>query len=86
MQQVNHKEYEKELQKCKKCGECKGVITEDEEDIYIACLCEGVLCRKCEKTMVHKPISNYFDEQNNQIIHIPSFSPCLCAGCGGSKK
>ena len=40
--------------------------------------------QKCEKTMVHKPISNYFDEQSGKIIHVPSFSPCLCAGCGSS--
>jgi len=86
---------EKKMVKCEICGEYKGEIKEkdlnwedtffkeeaEKSDKYLtaSCLCEGVLCLKCRKNKIHRPISNSYDPESNRIEHWPSFSgmvPC----------
>jgi len=81
--------------KCEVCGEYKGrVMKKDlswegsynnaeaeksEEYLGISCLCDGILCPKCKKNKIHRPISNSYDEKSNSIGHWPWFSgmrPC----------
>lgn len=73
----------KGLRKCGECGEYKGqMIEKDEELITISCLCEGILCTKCRKNKVHRPISNYYDKESNSIWHVPYFVAQFgCAEC-----
>jgi len=85
----------KGLHKCEQCGEYKGEVMEkdlnwegsfhkeraekSEEYLGVSCLCDGILCSKCKKNKIHRPISNSYDPESNTIGHWPSFSgmrPC----------
>lgn len=74
----------KGLFKCKKCGEYKGAVTEEGEDVMVSCLCDGILCPKCKKNKIHRPISNSYDPETNDIVHYPYFSGMM--GCGECRK
>lgn len=53
-----------------------------EELIGVTCLCDGILCPKCKKNKIHRPISNSYDEESNQIWHNSSFSGMMpCGEC-----
>ncbi len=80
------------LTRCPVCGEYRGSIlvryldwneppdaSELDEEIDVTCLCEGILCRRCEKNKIHRPISNSYDPETGTIRHHPWFSylkPC----------
>ncbi len=91
------------LYKCEKCGEYKGRVKEKDlnwEDTYfkedaekseeclgVTCLCEGILCPKCKKNKIHRPISNSYDKETNTIWHSPWFSGMkVCDECRERKK
>jgi len=90
----------KGLYRCEKCGEYKGVVKakdldwdyyfdkpameEKEEDIIASCLCDGILCPKCKKNKVRRPISNHYDIESNTIDHSPWFMGMM--GCGECRK
>lgn len=83
------------LYKCKKCGEYKGSVMEkdlnwngsfhkteaekSEEYLTASCLCDGILCPICKKNKIHRPISNSYDEKDNDILHHPYFTGMM--GC-----
>lgn len=88
------------LRRCKKCGEYKGRVREKdlpEPDLEIGfetqngegyfavlCLCDGILCPRCHKNKIHKPISNSYDPETNQVWHWPYFTGTM--GCGVEER
>lgn len=91
------------LVKCEVCGEYGGQVMEkdldwegsfdkedadkSEEHLTISCLCDGILCRICKTNKIHRPISNYYDEESNSIWHIPYFGATVgCAECRDRKR
>jgi len=92
----------KGLYKCKKCGEYKGSVKEkdlnwdgsfhketkegSEECLTVSCLCDGILCQKCKKNKIHRPISNSYEVATNEIWHHPYFSGMMsCEECRKSQ-
>lgn len=97
------KKVPEELHKCEKCGEYKGKVKKkdlnwdnsfnkeeaekSEEYLTVSCLCDGILCPKCKKSKIHKPISNSYDEESNTIEHWPWFTGMRpCNECGEKNK
>ena len=73
------------LTRCPVCGEYRGSTlaqhltwneplgsSELNEVIEVRCICGGGPCRRCGK-MMRRPISDYYDERTNSIIHVPYF-------------
>jgi len=85
------------LHKCETCGEYKGEVMEKdlspldklgyetkggEGYLEVSCLCDGILCHKCKKNKIHRPISNSYDEEDNDILHHPYLSGMIpCSEC-----
>ncbi len=79
------------LVKCPVCSEYKGKTKaknlnwdypsgiDPNQIISISCLCDGIICPKCNITKIHKPISNQYDQETNSIWHSPWFA--AQAGC-----
>jgi len=76
------------LYKCGQCGGYKGkVIDKDEECLTVSCLCDGILCPKCKKNKIHRPISNLYDSDTNTISHAPYFTGVMgCYECKEKNK
>jgi hypothetical protein len=81
------------LTRCETCGELKGELLdsedEDEDDpVWIMeCLCDGVVCTNCGKGRMHRPLSNFYDEEAGHPWHVPAFAhlkPCGRCGASGS--
>ena len=52
------------------------------QHLTVSCLCDGILCSKCKKNKIHRPISNYYDPKENRIWHVPYFGGMIpCAEC-----
>jgi hypothetical protein len=50
-----------------------------------SCLCDGLVCDKCGKGHIHRPISNYYDEASSHLVHVPYFAYLRpCPECGGN--
>ena len=96
-------ENSKGLIKCGVCGEYNGEIIkkyldwgndffnnspeEGEKTISVTCLCNGILCKKCKKNKIHRPVSNSYIESSNSIIHWPWFTGMMeCDACRDSKN
>ena len=88
----------KGLYKCEKCGEYKGktkakylnlegpIIREPETEITVSCLCDGILCPKCKKNKIHRPVSNSYYVEDNIIEHWPWFTGMMsCYECRKKK-
>lgn len=96
-EQMNSHKIPKGLHKCQRCGEYKGQGREKDlfppdrlgyetkgglGYFEVSCLCDGILCPKCKKNKIHRPISNYYDEESNSIWHVPHFVGQFgCAKC-----
>lgn len=64
----------KTLNRCKDCGQLKNE--------KLLCICSGIICHKCKKNKMRKPISNYYDEKEGKIYHVPwSRGIFPCAEC-----
>jgi hypothetical protein len=75
------------LHKCEVCGEYKGRLKKSDKYLTVYCLCDGILCCKCKRNKIHRPISNYYDEANNKIWHSPWFSYMkFCDECKNKKE
>lgn len=89
------------LVKCEVCGEYKGNVKEKdlnweghalradkrESDaiLSVSCLCDGVLCPRCKRNKMRRPISNSYDETTNQVWHTPVFIGMAgCSQCRNS--
>lgn len=90
------------LYKCEECGEYEGEVKEKDLSFHdrlgyetpdgdgfikVSCLCDGILCHRCKKNKIHRPLSNSYDEKNNDIVHHPYLSGLTsCAECKENKK
>ena len=55
--------------------------------IGVSCLCNGILCGRCKKNKVHRPISNSYEEDTNTIGHWPYFTGMMpCRECRAKEK
>ncbi len=68
------------LRRCRQCGELYGRTYYGTpydriflEAVTVTCLCKGIVCHWCKKNAIHRPISNYFDEETGTIWHVPHF-------------
>lgn len=41
-----------------------------EEYLTVSCFRDGILCPKCKKNKIHRPVSNSYDEESNTIEHL----------------
>jgi len=88
------------LTRCPVCGEYRGYTlarhlqwnepldASERDDVFeVKCICEGISCRRCGK-MMHRPISNYYDERTNSVWHVPYFvgMVSLCRECRSRKR
>jgi hypothetical protein len=75
------------LRRCPQCGEFKGEALVDDVwqgRVYVpvSCLCGGIVCGNCRERVIHRPISNYFDEQAGTVWHVPWFAYMVaCRRC-----
>lgn len=93
----------KGLIKCEVCGQYKGrgmrrdlncgdhnnkeEHERSTEYFEVSCLCDGILCRKCMKEKINRPISNSYFEESNEVWHWPWFQGMkLCRECKKSSK
>jgi len=47
--------------------------------VTLSCLCWGILCGRCKKNRVYRPISNTYNPESNRLEHVPWFGgmmPC----------
>lgn len=79
------------FERCQVCGEFNGTTLakyldwsgshqpDDEKELSVSCLCKGILCKKCKRNKIHRPISNSYDPDTNRIWHWAYFmglAPC----------
>lgn len=83
------------LVKCAVCGEYRGtakmkelnrgsLLEEEQSDdiVTFSCLCQGILCPRCKRNRIHRPISNTYSPETNSMMHYPYFSGMMgCAEC-----
>ena len=82
------------LFRCEECGEWTGIAnrrllssdqrTEHDSFTAVLCRCDGPLCRRCGRNRIHRPISNFFDGEDDSIWHVPYFAGLApCGECRG---
>jgi hypothetical protein len=50
--------------------------------ISVTCLCHGIPCPRCKMRLIHRPISNTYYPDVNEVWHSPYFSALAgCAEC-----
>lgn len=59
-------------------------VEESQKILTVSCLCDGILCPKCQKNKIHRPVSNSYDLETNTIEHWPWFTGM--AGCEECRK
>ena len=79
------------LRRCVTCGELSGTfLYADRWDdkpypTTVLCLCDGIVCPKCKMGSIHRPISEYYNELTQRVIHVPWFGYLsTCAACRSS--
>ena len=75
-----------ELNRCPRCREFRGetaeITSSMKERLTVSRLCERIVCRRCGRNSQHRPISNYYDEGRDTIIHVPYFAAMFgCREC-----
>jgi ribosomal protein S14 len=68
------------LTRCDRCGELKGTFLyaawydPEPRPTPVRCVCDGIECRVCgRRAAVHRPLSNYYVEDQGVVIHVPYF-------------
>jgi hypothetical protein len=91
------------LVRCDTCGECTGITCEkylsQRPDIFddptydpdrrvkALCRCHGPFCRICGVNRIPRPIAGHYNEQVNQILHVPHFAAARpCETCASRKQ
>jgi len=74
------------LLRCPQCGELEGeALTHDWDGwsyMPVSCLCDGIVCRYCRHGAIHRPISNFYDEETGNVWHVPWFGfELACRRC-----
>jgi|HubBroStandDraft_5_1064220.scaffolds.fasta_scaffold627136_1 hypothetical protein len=83
--------------RCEVCGEFNGTTDASNLSwadawpqtgpITVTCICYGILCRRCEKTKIHRPISNTYYPESNEVWHHPYFEGLdPCGNCHRDEK
>jgi hypothetical protein len=78
--------------RCKDCGEFNGSTNaanlswgdhfHPAGQISVTCLCHGVICPCCKGTLIHRPVSNTYYPEANEVWHWPYFAGLAgCAKC-----
>ena len=77
--------------RCNVCGEFNGSTDAKNlsgknysrrEKVSVTCLCHGVLCPRCKTTLIHRPVSNTYYPDGNEVWHWPYFAALAgCAEC-----
>lgn len=89
------------LSRCPICAEYRGVMAlgylhNFSSSIYryenpstpltVQCICDGILCRTCNKNRIHRPLSNSWEERGG-FGHMPYFAAMIpCKDCRAEKK
>jgi hypothetical protein len=88
------------LARCPVCNEYKGVVAlrdvpdprglnQDENPdtpLRMQCICDGILCPRCQINKFHRPISNVWNERGG-FGHIPYFRAWFpCDECNAKKQ
>jgi len=49
-----------------------------EKPLTISCICDGIPCRRCKKNLIHRPISDQWDEHNGfrHNSYLAGLFPC----------
>ena len=64
------------LRRCAQCGEFRA------DEHRILCVCNGRCCERCGERKMHRPVSDYYDEWDGHLWHVPWFcTPRLCRDC-----
>jgi hypothetical protein len=84
------------LVRCPVCHEYHGAVRNsdlppssqrEEAVVVVLCICNGIPCRTCGESRIHRPISNYWDEARGALIHCPWFSAQVsCDTCSTQHK
>jgi hypothetical protein len=77
------------LYRCENCGAIRGVTRVRAYDgihmveLKSVCFCEGLVCRKCGRRRIRRPITDYYDPADGRWIHVPYFAAQfgLCRKC-----
>ena len=80
------------FERCIVCGEFNGTTEARHLDwegslappppdrpVSVTCLCHGIPCSRCNTHLIHRPISNSYDEGTNTIGHwfyLSGLAPC----------
>ena len=87
----------KGLRRCSRCGEYRGYVEPEDlpaghdwfktmcagRPVEVLCICEGKRCRVCGKKKIHRICSNYYDEKDGCLWHVPGFIAwsLTCSDC-----
>lgn len=79
-------EIPKGLEKCSNCGLYWGYCVDPSPYnnnlvVFVICHCRQASCTRCGKLLKFQPISNYYNEKDGQIWHVPWFGG-VCFNCG----
>lgn len=74
------------LEKCPDCGKYRGHCVDPNPNmdglvVSVICSCQHAFCSRCGRKLELQPISNYYDEQDGNIWHVPWFGG-KCYKCG----
>jgi hypothetical protein len=77
------------LTRCAVCGELEGeFLYKGPHDpkptlASVRCLCDGLVCGNCGQERMHRPISDYYNEEDGRVWHVPAFMALRkCRVCG----
>lgn len=70
------------LARCPECHEFRGMCATEDGEVRLLCICEGILCRRCGRRNIRRPISDHFNDSDGRIWHTPYFMGFFpCADC-----
>ena len=69
------------MERCAGCKKFRGP-----EGTAILCHCEGLLCRRCGRRNIWRPISDFYDEATAGFVHVPHFAVrAWCDECADAR-
>lgn len=56
-------------------------------EFTVTCLCDGIPCPRCHVNKIHRPISNSYDPETNEIGHWAYFTAMMpCPACRAKER
>jgi len=79
-------EVPKGLERCSDCNEYRGYCVDPNPNmnnlvVFVICRCQHAFCTRCGEKLEFQPISNYYNERDGNIWHVPYFGG-KCYKCG----